>query len=259
MNLDFLQPGSTIYNIAEWAQRLVVANLLWILFSLAGLVVLGIMPSTAALYSIARNWNKDYKNFSLLKTFWREFKKYFVKANLLGIIAFVLGYILFFNINYYRQQTDIMYYLYYLMLAFSFLYILILLYLFPLLINYELKLRHIIKNALFICVLSPVNTFLMLLSLFVLIVALQFLPALIPFFGMSSFAYINMWGSLKSFSKVEQKIKKYQQKDSEDKQDDLQGQRTEEQQTEEEQHLQEDSESSIKNQSNHEKNNYSEK
>ena len=210
MNFDFLQPGSTFYNIAEWIQRLVLVNLLWIIFTLPGLVVLGIMPSTAALYSITRSWNRGYTNFPLFKTFWREFKKYFLKANFLGIFMALLGYILYFNINYYQVQSGTMHYFYYLMLAFSFFYILILLYMFPLLINYELKLRHIFKNALFICVLSPGYTFLILLSLFLLLLTLSLLPALIPFLGVSSLAYINMWGALKSFTKVENKIKSHQ-------------------------------------------------
>ncbi|MFW5985346.1 MAG: YesL family protein [Halanaerobiaceae bacterium] len=214
MDFNFLQPGSTFYKIAEWIQRFVFANLLWLFFTLIGLGVFGIMPATAALYSIVRKWNKGNTSFPLFKTFWREYKTNFIRANLLGLIMFFLGFILYFNLNYYREQTAAIYsYIYFLMLIFSFLYIILFLYLFPLYVNYELKFHHLIKNAFLISILSPAYTLMIVLAMAGVVMVFMVLPSLIPFLGISSLAFVNMWGAEKSFSKVEKKIKDHKKED----------------------------------------------
>lgn len=217
MDFKFLQPGSTFYKIAEWIQRLVYVNLLWILFSLVGLVVLGIMPATAALYEIIRRWNNGVTSFPVFKTFWREYRAKFIKANLLGIIMAFLGYLLFFNIQYYQQQSGQIYiYFYYLSWVLVFFYGITLVHLFPLLANYELKLHHLLKNALFICILNPGYTLMIIAGTAVIGLVFLLLPSLIPFLGLSSVAFFNTWGAKKSFAKTENKIKEHRKDDTDD-------------------------------------------
>ena len=220
MNFDFLQPGSTFYRIAEWLTRLVYANILWILFSLFGLIILGIMPATAALFAISHKWLRGIENFPIFKTFWQEFKNSFIKANILGVILIILSYIVGNSSFFYYQQFQIegglnYQLLFYFMILIVLLYFLILLYIFPLFTNYELKYYHMFKNALLISVLSPGYTILTIASLLLLAVSFLFLPALVPFMGISSAAYITMWGTSKSFKKVENKIKKMKNLDDE--------------------------------------------
>ena len=57
-------------RFCTWVMRLAYLNVLWILFSLAGLVVFGLMPATAAMFTVAREWakgNTDAPVFSVFK------------------------------------------------------------------------------------------------------------------------------------------------------------------------------------------------
>ncbi|BDG36084.1 DUF624 domain-containing protein [Saccharococcus caldoxylosilyticus] len=45
-----------LYRVCEWITRLACINILWMLFTLAGLIVFGIAPATVALFTIVRKW-----------------------------------------------------------------------------------------------------------------------------------------------------------------------------------------------------------
>ncbi|UOK57848.1 DUF624 domain-containing protein [Bacillus sp. OVS6] len=44
------------YTLAEWILKAMYLHLLWIIFTLAGGIVLGVMPSSTAVFSIIRKW-----------------------------------------------------------------------------------------------------------------------------------------------------------------------------------------------------------
>jgi len=213
MEFKFLDPESSLYRFAEWVQRLVFLNILWILFTLLGLVIFGITPATVALFNIINKFVKGNENVSIFSTFWKQYKLNFIRANLLGIILFIIGYILYFDIQYFRVQEGMLYFfLYYGVLILSFLYLIVLLYIFPIYVNYDLKIYYMLKNALFISFLTPLKTLLIMGGIVGLYFVFMLLPSLLPFLSISTLSYIIMLFTSQSFSKVEQKIKHHQQK-----------------------------------------------
>ena len=216
MKLRLFNPESNLYRFAEWVQRLVYVNLLWILFSLVGLVIFGFTPATVAMFSIIKKWIRGQENVAIFKNFWNVYKANFIKANILGITLGIIGFILYFDIQFFKAQEGILnFFLYYAVLVASFLYLIVLLYVFPIFVNYDLKLYHVIKNSLLISILSPLQTLMMIGGMVGLYFAFMLLPSLLPFLSGSTLAFVIMWVSLKSFAKVEQKIRDHKQEDPE--------------------------------------------
>ena len=214
---DFLQPDSNLYRFAEWVQRLVFGNLLWVIFTLLGLVLFGFMPSTIALFNLTNEWIKGNKNIPIFKTFWQGYKSNFLRGNLLGLFLVLMGFILYFNFNYYQQQSGLSYFLAFIVILLFVLFFLILFYIFPIYVNYKnLSLYHMVKNALLISLLSPLQTLMMFGAIILLYFGFMLLPALLPFLSVSSLVFIIMWSASQSFAKVEQKIRDHQQEEGEE-------------------------------------------
>src|SRR5690625_7993537 len=86
--------------LGEWAFKLFYLNLLWLMFSLLGLGLLGVFPATVSVYTLLRNvMVKCNKNKKLFKTFWMTYKKEFVKSNVLGYTFIVFGSILYIDLK----------------------------------------------------------------------------------------------------------------------------------------------------------------
>src|SRR5690625_7229586 len=84
--------------LGEWAFKLFYLNLLWLMFSLLGLGLLGVFPATVSVYTLLRNvMVKSNKNKKLFKTFWMTYKKEIVKSNVLGYTFIIFCSILYID------------------------------------------------------------------------------------------------------------------------------------------------------------------
>lgn len=70
-----------LYRTSEWIMRLVYLNLLWIAFSLLGIVLFGFFPATAAMFSVVRKWIMGETDVRVFKEFWQTYRKEFWKSN----------------------------------------------------------------------------------------------------------------------------------------------------------------------------------
>lgn len=200
---------SFLYRICEWVFRFAYVHVLWLFFTAMGLFLFGIFPSTIAMFTIVRKWILGDADIPILPTFWKNFKQTFLKANLLGLI--LTGTALLIMIEYMIiQHVDdpIIQFSKYPLLLFVINFLLTLCYVFPTYVHYELTLLQVIKNAFFIMLVNPLNNVIIILGLVFLFYIIQIVPAILYFFGGSLAAYILMWGSLRSFSNVEEKKRK---------------------------------------------------
>lgn len=182
MDLNIFSTDSGIYRITEWISRLVYANLLWVLFTLLGLGVFGIMPATLGLFAVINKWLNGQENFPVFREYWKNYKGYFWRINLLGLIMFAIGAVLYIDLEYFQDARGALYQLIeYLFYLFIFLYLIDLIYIFPLFLKYDIKLRYIIKNALFFALLAPAETVKIILGLAVITLLFWRLPSLLPF------------------------------------------------------------------------------
>jgi len=194
-----------LYRICDWIMRLAYVNLLWILFSLLGLVLFGVMPATTALFGIIRKWVKGETDFPVFKEYKSRYVHEFRHSNLLGLILSVIGVLLYVELSFFFPFTNIVQLVLFLMaLLMTFIFLTIMMYIFPLFVNYELNLLQYIKTSLLIGISYPIKTLGLLGAGIVLYFILFSIPGLLPFFSVSMFSTIILFSSFRIFEKIEQ-------------------------------------------------------
>jgi uncharacterized membrane protein YesL len=202
MEMNRLLTG--IYNLCRWITHFAYLNILWILFTLAGAVVLGIVPSTVAMFAVARKTAMGEEDIPVFKTFWRTYRTEFIRANGLGLLLTAIGLIWYFDLHFFRQFDGILFtILNYLMMMMGLVYFILLLYIFPVFVHYDLKIYQYVTHALKIGFLKPMTIVFMLVGSLCTYYFLIYLPGLIPIFGISFFVYFNMWVAYKSFENID--------------------------------------------------------
>ncbi|CAG9620943.1 YesL family protein [Sutcliffiella rhizosphaerae] len=178
------------YNISQVIMRLAYLNILWILFTLLGGILFGIMPATTALFAVIRKYRQGFSDLPVFKTFWGYYKKEFLKSNVLGMLLFILGYLLYLNLTLLQGEAWLSIGLRYVMLFFCVLFFIVILMIFQVYVQYNLKLFQYVKTALLIGLSYPHFILLMVAGIFLLQYLFFFIPGIIPFFGASLLAYM---------------------------------------------------------------------
>lgn len=193
------------YQICIWIMRMAYINLLWIAFSLLGLGVFGFFPSTVAMFVVIRKWVTGEKDIPIFQTFWDAFKKDFIKTNVLGYILFFVGFILYIDLKFVQGQSSVFFtILKFGLLILFFIYFIILLYIFPIFVHFQLTFKQYIKWSIVIGIVHPILTLLMVAGVLVAYyVTFSMVPGLMIFFGGSTIAFVIMWGAFQTFSKFE--------------------------------------------------------
>ena len=178
-------------KICDVISRFAYLNLIWILFTVVGLGFFGLMPATVALFSVVRKWVMNQPEIPIFKTFWKIYRKEFFKSNLLGLILIIIGYILYFDFVV-LPTGGIFTALRTVLMVVGLLYGIILLYIFPIYVHYEWKLRLYLQYALLLGASHPHYTVLMGAGLWIVYYVNMSIPGFIPFFSVSVMAYIVM-------------------------------------------------------------------
>jgi uncharacterized membrane protein YesL len=194
-----------IYKLTDWIMRLAYVNIPWIVFSIAGLVLLGFFPATIAMFSVIRLSAKN-EDVPIFKTFWNTYKQEFLKSNLLGLIVIITAFILYIDLQFLKETTNTILQQLYLPLIFlSCLFYLTVLYMFPIFVQYDLKIVQIIKNAFLIMIMNPLPTLYMISGIIAVYFAISYLPGLLPVFSGSILSLIIMSCATLAFKKIERK------------------------------------------------------
>ncbi|MFO6495069.1 MULTISPECIES: YesL family protein [Bacillus] len=193
-----------IYNGCEAAVKIAMLNGLWILFTVCGGIVLGWAPSTAAMFTVVRKWLFGYTDLPLFKTFYQTYKKEFAKANGIGLILAAAGYILFVNYQFFHIRED----LFSIMISYATLlaglaYAMVLIYIFPLYVHFELPFSRYFSQAVLIGLLRPLTTAGLAAAGGLVVCVLITVPGLIPFYGVSLFALVFMFITHRCFMRLE--------------------------------------------------------
>lgn len=196
-----------LFRFSEWAMKLAYLNILWILFSILGLGVFGVMPATVATFTIARKWLKLEEDIPIGKTFFSTYKKEFVKSNTIGFILAIIGMILYVNYQYLQviENPIIHIVVVSLILMMSIFYGILILYIVPVYVHFDLKLSQYFKYALMIGIMNIHLTIIMVVTIYLLYLFLIFIPGLIPVFVISLLALVIMGISYYAFLLLEKK------------------------------------------------------
>ncbi len=184
--------------------RIIYLNVLWLLFSIFGLVLVGFFPATAAMFSITRKWILGDEELPIFKTFWESFKSNIVEINILGYLLLVIGYLLYVDLRFFQASEQVVISLFsYLIIIALFIFFCVVLYFFPVYVHYQYKTLEYIKYALIVVIGKPIYTIMMIVGSFLVYLIITTIPVLIIFFGGSLLSVVLTWVALKSFPKQE--------------------------------------------------------
>jgi uncharacterized membrane protein YesL len=197
-----------IYSLCEWIARLAYLNILWILFTFAGLILFGLVPATTAMFAVTRKWVLGNSDIKIFTTFWEIYRKEFIKVQPLGLLLILIGFVFWIDYQFYIEgNVDIVLPVKFLVAGLFILYVLFLFFIFPVYVHYQFKPLQYVKNVLLIVLSYPLECILMICgSLFMFLFVINF-SGLSPFLSGSPLAF---WLTLIShhvFSKMEHKIK----------------------------------------------------
>ncbi|WP_235817560.1 MULTISPECIES: YesL family protein [Gracilibacillus] len=183
------------YRISVWVTRFAWLNLLWVAFTLAGLILLGLLPATFAMFAVVRKWVVQEYDISIVKTFFAEYKSTFVTSNLLGLVLYAIGYILSVFLNYTGLMADSSVYpiLFGLFVIAAFFYTVLLLYIAPVYVHYQLTFWQYIRYAVSIGVVNLHYSICALTILTGIYFLSFYLPGITLFFSFSVSAYTSMF------------------------------------------------------------------
>jgi len=186
--------------------NLVVLNLLWISFSFLGLFVLGIFPATAALFSVLRQLIMEDEDLPIFKLFFEKFKSEFLMSNLMGYLFLSVGIILYidFRVLQLLDNNFLQLALASITFVIAFVYLLILLFIFPIFVHFDLKFWQYPKHALILAIARPFQTLYMIIGLSIVLFLYMNFTVLILVFGMSLIAFVMMKVASISFPRKEE-------------------------------------------------------
>ena len=197
---------NTLDKIFTWIMRLAAVNALWFLYTLKGLIILGLFPATLSAMKIFRKWKLGDFDFPIWKTFKQEYHAEFGKSNAIGWILTMAGIVL--SLNYLAIQSMgsvsiLSHVAFYLLIFF---YLTLVIWSFPQLAHYDGKISHFFKNAIIIGFGRIHYTIAVLVYVYaVLYISLKF-PGLLPFFTISAIALGWIWISMDLFQRNDRKM-----------------------------------------------------
>lgn len=196
-----------VYEIGNWLAKLMYVHLLWVLFTLLGLVIFGITPATAAMVSVIHKWFDQKEDFPIFKHFFSAYKDQFIKANGVGLLLIAVGAFLYVDIRI-SQQVIQSNYFHAFLLFICFLYFITLLYFFTIFTRYQLRFLYYFRQSFLIAIARPFETIAMIICLVLLSYVYAYLPVLIILMGSSLTLFPVVWFGYRACVQVEEKKEK---------------------------------------------------
>lgn len=193
-------------HIANWAFNIAYLNILWILFTLVGLFIFGIFPATAAMFAVVRKWLfLGERDFNIFKTFWSFYRKDFFKLNGFAALFLTFGIVLYYNNAFLLLNLKDFKYFIPGAILISLVYVMTLLFFFPVFVHYKLKFFEYIKNSFLLAVISSLELIGMVVVIAAMIGFIILIPGIIPLFSGSVLAISLMFLSKGAFKRLKQK------------------------------------------------------
>lgn len=197
-----------LYKFTVWISRLAILNLLWLGFSLLGLVAFGFFPATVAMFVVLRSWLRGEDDRPIFSTYWQAYRANFFTANGYGLIIALVGAIVYSNLIFMSlSESQSILLLHIPLYTFLIFVALTLLYLFPVYAHYDLGFFQTIKQAFLIMVIQPIQSLVMIFGIVASVVVMKFIPGLTFFYGGSFIGLLIMATCYHSFQTIEQKQK----------------------------------------------------
>lgn len=187
--------SNPLYLVSDWFVKLAYVNFLWVLFTLAGGIVLGIFPSTAALFTILRRLVRGDTVNDVFSMYAGTFKQEFKRANKFGLFFWIAGGLIALNTLLLPQFEGAMLVAVMSGLIFTmFLFSVALAFFFPAYVTMpDTPFAKIFLVAMFLPFSHMKTAAVSLAGFLALLIMFYFLPILLSFWGVSSFALLFMY------------------------------------------------------------------
>lgn len=183
------------FRILDIFAHFVLLNTLWIILCIP---IITIFPATTALYSVVRKWVTEGTDAGAIQLFFTSFKENFKKSFTIGLFWLIAGFILYFDLSILLQIEFTGKLFVFILLVFStILYVFISIYVFFVLVQYELSIIHTIKNALILSVSRLLHSLLFLVIIAGALIVTYYFKVFIMIFGsMLAFVLYNIFHKL---------------------------------------------------------------
>lgn len=184
--------------VCEWIARLAVLNLLWLGLCLLGLVVGGVFPATAAMFTVARRWRlAGDERVAIFGVLWSAYKAELVRANLLGYGLAAVGWLLYLDVRLFADSQPLLV----ISLIACAAYLLMLLHIWPVFVHLDQPWHQQIRVAAMLGLAHPVRALhLVAVAVGLYLVFFQ-VPGLIVFFGGSVLATFATWQTMSALER----------------------------------------------------------
>ncbi len=163
-----------IYKAMEFIMNAFLLNLLWLVLSVP---ILTIFPATTALFGVVREWKKQ-NDIRIFSAFFRLFKENFKQSFLVGIVWLVFTGLLLGDFIITNQvNSSVKYILFSFFFLLGILYLFVSIYIFPVMVHYQVTWKNAIKNAVLLSISRLHHTILSILIIAAGIVLCFYLPA----------------------------------------------------------------------------------
>ncbi|MGI8384296.1 YesL family protein [Robertmurraya sp. P23] len=195
-----LKSVEKVNHIFNTILNLVYLNILWSVYTLLGLIIFGIGPSTYALVSICRQWIRGNQNIPVFKSYWKYYKECFKDSVVISWVYLLAGFVLVVDLQYVTN-----WYARVALFVISFMYLLSLVYIFPIMAHYSWKgiLLKIKMSFLFGLACMQYSLVLGVVIVVIYGAATNFFPGILTFFGISFLFYLITWTSNQVFTRME--------------------------------------------------------
>lgn len=203
---------SFIQVFGEFIYEFFLIQLLVLLNTLRGGVILGFFPALGATYNYFFNVFIDHEIAKPVgKKFNQSWKKHFKKANQVGYSLLAIFAFLYVDLRINEQfiQSPTVHTL---LLIVLFLSVFITTYTFTILVGHSLTYKAIFKQSFFVALSSPMYTFAAIIGLVLIYELMKFFSFLAVFFGAPLLVLPIAWFTFKGLEKIEemQKDEDYQ-------------------------------------------------
>jgi uncharacterized membrane protein YesL len=195
-----------LYEAADevfWAARL---NLLWLAFTLLGGVLLGAGPATVAAYTLARRHARG-ESFQALPAFASAFRRQFVRGTalllaVLGVSVFLVGdYLYFAALGPAAVAPRLA------TLAALAAVVVIVAYLFPMVVHYDLRAFACLAKASLFALTRPASSVLLLVVLAAVVFGTATYPFLALVISVGGWIQLDTWLCLRFFAENEARLR----------------------------------------------------
>ncbi|QGH35982.1 DUF624 domain-containing protein [Gracilibacillus salitolerans] len=192
-----------IYSVFIWMVRLSFLNILWILFTMLGFIIFGIGPATTSVFAVVRKWIMSSDDVPIFRTFWKSYRSEFKHSNIISLLLTFIGVLLYIH-YFYLTRVDglILNIMMFGFLSMLIIYLLVLVFIFPVIAHFHLKLIQYIKYAVILSFSFPHISFFMFVAIIAHYLIIVMFPAYLPFFSVSTLSFSIMWLAKQAFSKI---------------------------------------------------------